>query len=285
MSSSALLRAMRSGQEKDLDPLGNAIRRLESARFAATLAQSNNCTLPASVYDALSIIRGDAGLHVNSDPITPHNGSTAPQNENGKVLPVDQFVQQQLTMNNVSPSLVHYAHARSHSLPHPLAFSRQIAVAGVTLYIWEFLTTLSSEWDLYRNHSWRHSAQPWLFALVRYGTLPAVVLPAYSIWNDFSNHPNGCVSHQMITIVFVQLIVAIVFVWRTVAIWDRDMRIIVFLSCLTAAQFGTSFALLWFTTETLLSNGSCMPLPQPGLPDLQAWFVSTAGVPTSEYHF
>lgn len=51
-----------------------------------------------------------------------------------------------------------------------------IAVAALTLFGWEFLTTLPSEIALYR-HRRLLSPPVILFAFVRYSTVAAVVLP------------------------------------------------------------------------------------------------------------
>ena len=184
------------------------------------------------------------------NPFGPDDGDTGPQTEAGRQIPIDEFIYQQLVINNV-------------------------CVCAVTLFAWEFLTTLPAEWQLYWRMG-RRSVQTWLFALVRYGTLPSLILPAYSTWHDFSDAGRSCLTHQQEATAVVQLIVSIVFVWRTSAIWDRDKRVIAGLSFLVMVQFATSFAILWYTRETLLSNGNCMPLPAPGKRDIQAYFYLCA---------
>ncbi|KDN45619.1 hypothetical protein K437DRAFT_121242 [Tilletiaria anomala UBC 951] len=208
-----------------------------SSRFGAHYRPMRNPTA-AAVASAYNSFR-------------PEDGSMYQQEEGNRVLPIDAFVEQQFIINNV-------------------------AVAAVTLYAWEFISTLPAEFSLYSRMGWK-SVQPWLFALVRYGTLPALILPAYSTWGDFDN-TRACLIHQQEVTAVVQLIVAVIFVRRTVAIWDRDLRVMVFLIVLTALQFAMSFGLLWFTEETLLSNGACMPLPRPGSTDLQAYFYLVAFV-------
>lgn len=152
--------------------------------------------------------------------------------------------------------------------------ANNIAVASVTLFGWETLTTLGSEWTLYiRALRGSISKLPViLFALVRYGSIPAVVLPAYSVWQDFTDSPSGCLKHQQICIAFVQLIVSCVFVWRTVAIWRRERWVVIFLIALTITQFALSFFFLWFSPEKLLPNGACMPVQQTGFFDTLPWF-------------
>lgn len=128
-------------------------------------------------------------------------------------------------------------------LHHILPRYTDVAVAAVTLYCWEYLTSIASELHLYeRAYRRTISRVPViLFALVRYGSVPAVILPAYSVWKDFSREPSGCVSHQQLCIVFVQLIVSCVFVRRTAAIWRKERKAVLLLISITIIQFGLSF--------------------------------------------
>lgn len=181
---------------------------------------------------------------------------TTPGNWNGthvegnKSLDYSDFLYQQIVANN-------------------------IAVAALTLYIWEFITTLYDEVQLYR-HRKLSSPHVILFALIRYGTLPALILPTYSTWHNFQNDPDGCLQHQQLAIAAVQLIVGMVFAWRTIAIWGKDRRIVALLGFLVVAQFAASFALLWFSEEKRLPNGACMPVPSPSGFNPLPWFYLTA---------
>lgn len=153
--------------------------------------------------------------------------------------------------------------------------ANNIAVASLTLYIWEYITTLYDEVQLYRHRS-LSSPHVILFVLIRYGTLPALILPTYSTWHNFTDDPDGCLQHQQLAIAAVQLIVGLVFAWRTVAIWSKDRRIVVILGFLVCAQFAASFALLWFSEERRLPNGACMPVPSPSGFNPLPWFYLTA---------
>ncbi|PWN41991.1 hypothetical protein IE81DRAFT_150430 [Ceraceosorus guamensis] len=150
-----------------------------------------------------------------------------------------------------------------------------VAVASLTLYAWEFFCTIPQEWSLYR-HRKLLSPQVILFAAVRYLAIPALVLPAYSAFNDFSNDPKGCLLHQQLTIVPVQAAVAAIFSWRTCAIWGWAPKIKWGLLALFLAQIGSSFALLWYSGQKLLPTGACMPVAKPGIPNTLAWFYVTA---------
>ncbi|CAO1631722.1 unnamed protein product [Parajaminaea phylloscopi] len=156
--------------------------------------------------------------------------------------------------------------------------ANNIAVAAVTLYGWEYMTTLASEIHLYER-AYRGSITRLpvlLFALVRYGSIPAVILPAYSVWKDFKKTPSGCLKHLQLCIVVVQLIVSSVFVWRTSAIWRRDRKVVVFTILATILQFALSFYFLWHSTEKLLPNGACMPVPVKSFFNTLPWFYLMA---------
>jgi hypothetical protein len=164
----------------------------------------------------------------------PYNGTDV---EGGKSLDFGDFTFQMIVSNN-------------------------IAVAALTLYIWEWLSTLLDEYRLYSTHKFT-SRHVILFLLVRYGTLPSLILPAYSVWHNFMDDRQGCRAHQQLTICVVQLIVSIVFAWRTIAIWDHQRTIVIFFITTVCVQFGASFGLLWFSEEKLLPNGACMPVTPP----------------------
>lgn len=89
-----------------------------------------------------------------------------------------------------------------------------------------------------------------LFSLqCSYLTLWSLLRIAYSIFNDFTDNPEGCLDHMQLTIVPVQTAVGCVFAWRTIAIWRGNPRIKYFLWALMLAQFGASFGLLWHSQE------------------------------------
>jgi hypothetical protein len=164
------------------------------------------------------------------------------------------------------------------SLPYEVFFFQQIvanniAVAALTLYIWEYLSTLYAEYRLYKTHKLL-SHHVILFMLVRYGTIPSLILPAYSIWHNFSSDTGGCLLHEQVSICVVQLIVSIVFAWRTIAIWGNEKRMTIFLSVVVCLQFGASFGLLWFSEEKILPNGSCQAVtPVSGVNTLPAFYA------------
>jgi len=151
--------------------------------------------------------------------------------------------------------------------------ANNLAVAALTLYIWEYISTLYDEVHLYRFHKF-FSRHVILFILVRYGTLPSLILPAFSVWHDFSMDSDGCLQHQQLAICVVQLIVSIVFAWRTVAIWGHGRRITIFFIIIVCLQFGASFGLLWFSEEKLLPNGACMAVtPKDGWNPLPGFYA------------
>lgn len=170
--------------------------------------------------------------------------------EGNKRIPFSEFYAQQITANNV-------------------------AVAALTLYAWEFITTWPDEIQMYRKRK-LSSIYVILFALIRYGTLPALILPAYSVWHDFRNDPKGCLQHQQLSICFVQLIVAIILAVRTVAIWGRHRLVVLYFAFAVPVQFAVSFALLWFSNEALLPNGACMPVPNKNGINTLPWFYLVA---------
>lgn len=168
--------------------------------------------------------------------------------EGGQSLDIGDFFFQQIVANN-------------------------IAVAALTLYGWEYISTLYDEIQLYRSQK-LFSRQVILFLLVRYGTLPSLILPAFSVWHNFTNDMTGCLQHQQLAICVVQLIVSIVFAWRTIAIWGHELRITIFFVVIVCLQFGASFGLLWFSEEKLLPNGACMPVtPKNGFNPLPPFYA------------
>lgn len=151
--------------------------------------------------------------------------------------------------------------------------ANNIAVAALTLYGWEYISTLYDEIQLYKTQK-LFSRHVILFLLVRYGTLPSLILPAFSVWHNFSNDVNGCLQHQQLTICVVQLIASIVFAWRTIAIWGHGRKITIFFIVIVCLQFGASFGLLWFSEDQLLPNGACMPVtPKNGFNPLPPFYA------------
>ncbi|WFD32622.1 hypothetical protein MSPP1_003670 [Malassezia sp. CBS 17886] len=137
-----------------------------------------------------------------------------------------------------------------------------ITVAALTLYAWEYLATLPRELYMYQP---RMIVRPQviLFLLIRYGTIPAIVLPSYSLWHYFG--PNeSCPPHEQLTVAVVQFLVACIFSWRTVAIWRRERVVTIFLVVFTMCLFGTSVGLLYFSDDALLPDGACRPISFSG---------------------
>ncbi|KAN0062674.1 hypothetical protein ACQY0O_004864 [Thecaphora frezii] len=96
------------------------------------------------------------------------------------------------------------------------------AAAGLTLFLWEFASTLPDEIFLYRTLRHR-SPQVLLFALVRYAGLFAISLTAYAAWSSSDRKP--CLPYAGISMMLVQVPKVMIFSWRTIAIWRRDRRI------------------------------------------------------------
>lgn len=135
--------------------------------------------------------------------------------------------------------------------------ANNITVAALTLYIWEYLTTFPREITMYRTKMLRRP-QVVLFLLIRYGTIPALVLPAYALWHHFDD-ADDCPKHDQITVALVQFLVACIFSWRTIAIWQRTRWVVVFLTTFSCMLLGTSVGLLYFSRDTLLVTGACHP--------------------------
>lgn len=201
----------------------------------------------ASWYNVSSWNNGTTGSGSDGKTASINGTSTVEGNE---AIPIAAFYTQQITANN-------------------------IAVAALTLYGWEYLSTLPDEVMLYRSRK-LSSPHVILFALIRYGTIPALVLPAFSVWHDFRNNPKGCLEHQQLAICFVQLIVALILAHRTIAVWSRQRFVVLFFAIAVPAQFAVSFALLWYSTESLLPNGACMTTPNRNGIDTMPWFYLVA---------
>jgi len=81
--------------------------------------------------------------------------------------------------------------------------SNNVTVAALTLYLWEWLVALPDEVFLYRTRKW-NSPQVVLLFLVRYGTLPSIILNAYLTFNNFKEGED-CPQHTQLTTAIVQL--------------------------------------------------------------------------------
>ncbi|PWN51016.1 hypothetical protein IE53DRAFT_386634 [Violaceomyces palustris] len=147
--------------------------------------------------------------------------------------------------------------------------ANNVAVAACTLYAWEFLITIPDEINLYR-HRKLLSPQVVLFFLIRYSTIPAIVLPAYTLWYD--RNAQSCIKHTELSFAVVQLVVAAIFAWRTRAIWDRNRAVSLLLIALVTALFATSTALLCFLEQKWMPDGSCVTGPGEGRINPLPWF-------------
>lgn len=137
-----------------------------------------------------------------------------------------------------------------------------ITVAGLTLYWWEYLCTLNRELYMYRPKMLKRP-QVVLFLLIRYGTLPAVIVPAYSLWHRFTSSEQ-CLDHEQITVAVVQFLVSCIFSWRTIAIWRRARWVSIFLATFSLLLFVASIALLYYSHDSLVITGSCRPTDPDG---------------------
>ena len=153
--------------------------------------------------------------------------------------------------------------------------SNYITVAGLTLYAWEYLRTLPRELYMYRPRMIRRP-QVILFLLIRYGTIPALILPAYSLWHHFSK--NGeCPHQEQITVAVVQFLVACIFSWRTIAIWRRRRWVVIFLVVFSLALFAASIGLLYKSQDAVTITGACRPSVDRGerRPDMMQHPINT----------
>lgn len=156
--------------------------------------------------------------------------------------------------------------------------SNNVTVASLTLYLWEYLATFPREIMMYRRHMLSRP-QVILFLLIRYGTLPAIIVTTYSFYGHFYH---GCIEHQAITIAIVQIILSCIFAWRTAAIWRHSRIISIFLACLVASVTATSIALMYFFDFVLFADkdGMCRPGLdfKEGTTNTSPWFYLTAMV-------
>lgn len=133
-----------------------------------------------------------------------------------------------------------------------------VTIAGLTLYSWEYLANLWREITMWTHPRTLLRPQIFLFLLVRYATIPSLVISSYSLLGHFEDE-SQCLEHEQITVAVVQFIVACIFSWRTIAIWRRARWITIFLSVLTLALLGSSISLLYYSDDVLLITGSCRP--------------------------
>ncbi|WFD21036.1 hypothetical protein MCAP1_003291 [Malassezia caprae] len=146
----------------------------------------------------------------------------------------------------------------NQQLQNQTKVANYIAVAGLTIYIWEYLCTLSHELYIWFHPRLLKRPQVLLFLAIRYVTVPAIVVPIYSMWGAVDEQ-SDCPKHEQITVAVVQFVVACIFSWRTIAIWRRRRWVIVSLVALTILLFLSSVSLLYFSQDAYLTTGECRP--------------------------
>ncbi|SPO30844.1 uncharacterized protein UTRI_05533_B [Ustilago trichophora] len=151
------------------------------------------------------------------------------------------------------------------------AFSNNIAIIAATLYCWEYIMTVPSEIRIYFTIPWR-APHLVLFVLMRYTTAIAIGIGLYSTWH----RQNGnCIAFCEVATLLVQLSVSSVLGWRTIAIWQKDARIIVIIFLLLSTLMVFSSLLVLSMKAQRLPNGICV-LVQGGNYDFfpLAWFYA-----------
>lgn len=133
-----------------------------------------------------------------------------------------------------------------------------VCVAGLTLYCWEYLVTLDREISMWLHPRRLLHPQVLLFLLIRYATVPTLVVTSYSTWGHFESEEQ-CINREQISVAVVQFVVACVFSWRTIAIWRRARWVVAFMVTFTLLLFGASIGLLYFSHDSLLASGACRP--------------------------
>ncbi|EPQ26706.1 uncharacterized protein PFL1_05685 [Pseudozyma flocculosa PF-1] len=128
-------------------------------------------------------------------------------------------------------------------------------VAGLTLYGWEFLSTLIDEIHIYKTPSWR-SPQVILFALNRCVSLAAMILSAYATWSTSTRKP--CLPYLCIAIGMVMIPAISIFSWRTVAIWRRDRRIIRVMATMSTCLFILAAGVVGTADYRTRPEGGCV---------------------------
>ncbi|CBQ69250.1 conserved hypothetical protein [Sporisorium reilianum SRZ2] len=157
------------------------------------------------------------------------------------------------------------------SFGHDQAFSNNVAIVAATLYCWEYLMTVPSEIGIYVTIPWR-APHLILFVLMRYTTLVAISLGLFATWHPQSG---ACIPYREICTLLVQLSVSAVLGWRTIAIWQRDARIIVIVFLLLTTLMLFSSLLVLSLKSRKLSNDTCL-LVENGNYDFfpLAWFYA-----------
>ena len=79
-----------------------------------------------------------------------------------------------------------------------------VCVAGLTLYCWEYLMTLGREISMWLHPRRLLHPQVILFLLIRYATVPALVVTSYSTWGHFEKEEE-CINREQLTVAVVQL--------------------------------------------------------------------------------
>ena len=153
--------------------------------------------------------------------------------------------------------------------------ANNITVAGLTLYVWEYVAMLPGELKMYRRKMLARP-QVLLFLLIRYGTVPALVVNAYAFYGNFNGRE--CPKHEQVTVAVVQFLLSCIFSWRTVAIWRRERWIVVFLVVLTFVVFATNTGLLYHAADLRIRGGRCRPGIPDGKPNTVPWFYLTSMV-------
>lgn len=133
-----------------------------------------------------------------------------------------------------------------------------VCVAGLTLYCWEYLVTLDREISMWLHPRRLLHPQVLLFLLIRYATVPTLVVTSYSTWGHFVRE-DQCVNREQLSVAVVQFVVACVFSWRTIAIWRRTRWVVAFMVTFALLLFGASIGLLYFSHDSLLASGACRP--------------------------
>ncbi|WFD34928.1 hypothetical protein MCUN1_001774 [Malassezia cuniculi] len=153
--------------------------------------------------------------------------------------------------------------------------ANNVTVASLTLYLWEYIATLPREVMMYQRHMLVRP-QVVLFLLIRYGTLPAIVITTYSFFGRFDN----CIQHQAITIALVQFLLSCIFSWRTSAIWRHHKPIVVFLCVLVCMVTAASIGLMYFLEYVPITSydGVCRPgiHEDSNNPNTAPWFYLTS---------
>ena len=136
-------------------------------------------------------------------------------------------------------------------LEYQLKVAEYVCVAGLTLYAWEYLMTIGREISMWLHPRSLLHPQVALFLLIRYVSIPPLVVTSYSLWGHFAK-AEECLKHEQMTVAIVQFVVSCVFSWRTIAIWRRKRWVIIFMIMLSLVLFGTTIGLLYFSRDSLV---------------------------------